>query len=532
MRICGHSRDDLFPLLKIALSERFAAVPRGELIRDLLMPLKNALGNAYKHGHGRDATKTISVEIALGRKGALIAVTDEGPGFDVALTFRRFQEQENYFVNHGSGFRNLHRAASTVSFDNGGRTVLLCFQPALPDAKSPWPAGSPLAENSRAVHKMDSPEVGDARPRAPTNQPAGPTILEIDFDNWTFFEPTLTLDGNRPPGNVLDPAWMQARLSAEWPDLGFGRGAVKSCRIYPAGAPSGDDCGIRYVLRGAAQNGWPEAARILTGRLHATKAAADADFEAAAKLHAAALSKSVLIPRPIAQLSEEPRLVLYDFDSWMNLREYLSYRRSLKALRHAAERFGRALARLHRSSVEFPTAAPKPVEDQFAALAAWAEAKLKTRPDGPGLADRFRISVRRIQARLALARPHTLAPIHGAFGWNCIYYGVDGCFYLYRFETCRRSDPGLDLGRFAADLLRFAMSQHDATAYRLCRDAFLESYNGEAERPLDGEDLQFYMAIALSERLARSDICTEADGLELLSALDPGEFLSPTPPGQ
>ena len=129
VRVCGRARDELFPLLKIALSERFAAVPRLQMIRDLLLPLKNILGNACKHGNGCDPAKVISVEIVLTAKGALIAVTDEGSGFDVALTFRRFQAQESYFANHGVGFRNLHRAISMVSYENGGRTVLLCFRP-------------------------------------------------------------------------------------------------------------------------------------------------------------------------------------------------------------------------------------------------------------------------------------------------------------------------------------------------------------------------------------------------------------------
>ncbi len=131
VRVCGRARDELFPLLKIALSERFAAVPRLQMIRDLLLPLKNIIGNACKHGNGCDPTKVISVEIVLTAKGALIAVTDEGRGFDVALTFRRFQGQESYFANHGVGFRNLHRAISMVSYENGGRTVLLCFRPTI-----------------------------------------------------------------------------------------------------------------------------------------------------------------------------------------------------------------------------------------------------------------------------------------------------------------------------------------------------------------------------------------------------------------
>src|SRR5207249_11468016 len=63
VRVRGRARDELFPLLKIALSERFAAVPRLQMIRDLLLPLKNILGNACKHGNGCDPTKVISVEI-------------------------------------------------------------------------------------------------------------------------------------------------------------------------------------------------------------------------------------------------------------------------------------------------------------------------------------------------------------------------------------------------------------------------------------------------------------------------------------
>src|SRR5256885_3504389 len=99
VRVCGHGRDDLFPLLKAALLERFGAVPRWQLIRDLLIPLRNSLGNAFKHGNGRDSAKAITVDLALARKGTLITVTDQGDGFDVTLTFRRFQEKENYFVN-------------------------------------------------------------------------------------------------------------------------------------------------------------------------------------------------------------------------------------------------------------------------------------------------------------------------------------------------------------------------------------------------------------------------------------------------
>src|SRR2546429_4873130 len=62
VRVCGRARDELFPLLKIALSERFAAVPRLQIIRDLLLPLRNILGNAYKHGNGRSEERRVGKE--------------------------------------------------------------------------------------------------------------------------------------------------------------------------------------------------------------------------------------------------------------------------------------------------------------------------------------------------------------------------------------------------------------------------------------------------------------------------------------
>src|SRR2546429_9696281 len=65
VRVCGRARDELFPLLKIALSERFATVPRLQIIRDLLLPLRNILGNAYKHGNGRSEEHTSELQSRL-----------------------------------------------------------------------------------------------------------------------------------------------------------------------------------------------------------------------------------------------------------------------------------------------------------------------------------------------------------------------------------------------------------------------------------------------------------------------------------
>src|SRR5205823_5493761 len=135
------------------------------------------LGNAFKHGNGGDGAKVISVEIVLTGKGALIAVTDEGRGFDVALTFRRFQGQESYFVNRGDGFRNLHRATATISYENGGRTVLLCFRPAT---------------------RVNGDPPGD----------------------------------DHALSNILDGERVQSRLSAELPEFRKDGARIESCRVY------------------------------------------------------------------------------------------------------------------------------------------------------------------------------------------------------------------------------------------------------------------------------------------------------------
>ena len=541
VRLCGHGRDDLFPLLNLALSERFALVPRPQLIRDLLMPLRNALGNASKHGNGNDPSKAVSVEMVLTRKGALIAVTDEGKGFDVALTFRRFQEQQEYFVNRGAGFSNLHGATSTVSYENVGRTVLVCFRPAMGSLEpvSRLPAPEPVAAGVSPAVARGVPPGGkhvEESKRAETTDliPGGKPELENglaasrpqlppstagETPTATFWNAPRAKNSGSSLPRVLDAEWMQSCLSAELPELANGQARLESCRVYATRGPAGDDCGNRYVLRIAGLDGRPPETRILTGRLHATEAAAAADFEAAARLREAEISKSVVIPRPVARPSCEPRLVLYDFNQWMNLWEYLTFQRDLTVVRQSAERFGRVLARLHRSQGVFRGVEPDSV-DGLQALVAPTETSLLVLPVGSELVNRFRICAQRIEERARFRRPRIRAPIHGALGWDCIHYGVDGLFYLYRFEACRQSDPGLDLGSFAADLLCFTLTNHDEEAYRICSDAFLCEYNSRVAQPMDADDLRLYTAVALFERLRGVELSKKADIRQLLLALE------------
>ena len=87
------------------------------------------MGNAHKRGNRLAPDKWITVEVIVTRCGAFVEVSDEGTGFDVAATYERFREGQQYFAHKGSGFRRYCKARSIVSFDNGGSTFRACFRP-------------------------------------------------------------------------------------------------------------------------------------------------------------------------------------------------------------------------------------------------------------------------------------------------------------------------------------------------------------------------------------------------------------------
>src|ERR1044071_8825442 len=222
LRVLGHSKKDLFPLLKLALLERFAQVPRTQLNRDLLIPLRNALGNAYKHGNAKNPAGNIFVEIVLGRRGALATVTDEGSGFDVAQTFLRFQRREDYCMNRGAGFRNLHEAKSTVSYENGGRTLLLCFRPVAPGD----------TRGDEDARQGPNGSGGNLSPAAIARGNRGGRGLTRSATNAGFVGKFRDSPHGKSGPQLLDPEWIQACLSAELPEFGSRQARSESCRVY------------------------------------------------------------------------------------------------------------------------------------------------------------------------------------------------------------------------------------------------------------------------------------------------------------
>jgi len=127
--VAGRPRRELFRLLEFALSARFAGAPQSERVRDLLVPLRCALGNAHKHGNRRDRSRRIEVGVATSRRGALLAIRDEGEGFDAASTVERMRAGVPYFTQQGSGLQAFENASSRIGWEAGGRTLLIRFLP-------------------------------------------------------------------------------------------------------------------------------------------------------------------------------------------------------------------------------------------------------------------------------------------------------------------------------------------------------------------------------------------------------------------
>jgi hypothetical protein len=117
----------ILPALNSFLARYFSELSEERLQRDLLSPLKKAVGNAHKRGNQRDPGKLISVEVVLTRAGAFLEVSDEGAGFDVEGKLALFRAGGSYFQHHGSGFRRFTKARSVIAFDRGGRTFRLRF---------------------------------------------------------------------------------------------------------------------------------------------------------------------------------------------------------------------------------------------------------------------------------------------------------------------------------------------------------------------------------------------------------------------
>jgi hypothetical protein len=286
--VAGRPRRELFRLLEFALTARFADAPRSERIRDLLVPLRCALGNAHKHGNRRDRSRRIEVEVVTSRRGALLAIHDEGEGFDAPSTVERMRGGSRYFSQQGSGLQAFENASSRIGWEAGGRTLLIRVLPSCEHGGF----GSGRTEAARIARALDAELPSGCRDADASELEPGGVIVEA---------------GDAP-------------------------------------APLRVRCMLRECRPGDAL----PAVRILSGRLFADEASARAELLAAAQLHQDLAETEIGIPGPMGPLRNEPRLALYDFDPWLDLGEYLA-QRGAGAVPGAARRIGSLLAALHRS---------------------------------------------------------------------------------------------------------------------------------------------------------------------------------------
>lgn len=435
----GSTPDDFLSGLDAAFAARFASVPPEKLIRDLYYPLKKGLGNAYKWGNHKDPNKQITVEVVVTKTGALVAIADEGEGFDVDGILRRFQGEGQYFSHGGSGFEHFSRAQSVISYADGGRTLLIRF-----------------------LCAPDSPETGGAKKK--------------------IF------------GAAGDETFMKSLLAATLPHFQDNKTTLASCRIYLPEVP--DKLEIKYVLEYRQNQAAELNAMTLTGRL-LPEAAAQKDFAVAAQLYKT--QNSVHIPKPVA-VFKEPSLALFEFNPAKDLRDYLKKVEDFQEVAEIIKKIAVGLQALHRSAIDLPAEGTLDgALERYRAVKNKAVALLA--PAGPTRAERVQEVFDRLIARAAMLKSFELAPIHDNLGWENILYG-DGKFYFYRFEQCRRSHPGFDAGSFLAELRRFYLLRRkaDPNFYHTGREVFLENYFG-GKPPAWHQDLPFFIAGALFLRL-------------------------------
>ena len=141
-----------------------------------------------------------------------------------------------------------------------------------------------------------------------------------------------------------------------------------------------------------------------------------------------------------------------------------------------------------------------------AALGGWREAaaqSLQRLGEGGEQATRLREILRALEERSAQVGWDVLVPSHGDLGFDALWH--DGArLNLYRLDRCCRSHPGLDIGTFLADLLRFLRVRRgrEAGRYEPLREVFLAAYAANGA-PLSRRDLPLFVAGALLKRLDR-----------------------------
>ena len=92
--------------------------------------LSEGLSNAYCHGHNRNPSLPIKLDVYDGSVGIVITITDTGMGFDWKNTLDEMVRGKMFFHCAGNGFRIMNKIQHVkINYDNRGNTLVF-FIPA------------------------------------------------------------------------------------------------------------------------------------------------------------------------------------------------------------------------------------------------------------------------------------------------------------------------------------------------------------------------------------------------------------------
>lgn len=98
-----------------------------EMYANILVTLIEAVTNAIIHGNGSDENKMVVVESFFEEGYLILAVTDEGNGFD----YRKIPDpttHENIEKPNGRGIFLMHKLTDELRYQKKGREVCLFFK--------------------------------------------------------------------------------------------------------------------------------------------------------------------------------------------------------------------------------------------------------------------------------------------------------------------------------------------------------------------------------------------------------------------
>jgi serine/threonine-protein kinase RsbW len=98
------------------------APPTGRTQFRLCTVLAEAVANAMLYGNHGDPARRVSIEVGLESEQMIVAVSDEGDGFDHTAVPLPLGD-ESIAATRGRGLFMIHRLADQVAFNDRGNTI-------------------------------------------------------------------------------------------------------------------------------------------------------------------------------------------------------------------------------------------------------------------------------------------------------------------------------------------------------------------------------------------------------------------------